>query len=575
MKKSHYKIICLLLIFNVAVTGTLKSHINKIGHRNIDFQKDVKVNNDKIAANDFNLNSVDSQLVKTNSINKPDSEIVLKDENKNEVYEVVENMPQFQGGAPALYNFINRNIRYPSEAVQNNIEGKVVVRFVVSENGKVEKAEILKSLDTSCNREALRVIKSLPAFIPGSQNGKNVAVWYSLPITFKRESPQTKYNIKEEWVPTDETIVVYNRKRMPSNFDISKIDMAKVVTIALIKPESNFDKQKLILQYGNGAEYGAIVINDHDSKNDIDSLKNFIKIDDNNYVFAKLKKGPKFPGGENLAKDFINQNLVYPATARMNNIQGKVEIQFVVDKTGKVRNPRIVGKVDQMLANAALDVIYKFPDWIAAEYDGKKVNALYTLPFEFNLETKNKSDDSNGEKVYQVIEQMPVFPGGEEALMKFISKNIKYPVKAQQNRIQGRVIVRFVVSKTGQVDRVEVIRTLDPDCDQEAIRVIKLLPNFIPGKQNRKDVSVWYTLPITFKLESSPKNSVYKEHASSEIIDGSKPLYLIDEKPATEAEVKALNPQDIKEVKVLKDATATALYGSRAANGVVLITMKK
>ena len=105
------------------------------------------------------------------------------------------------------------------------------------------------------------------------------------------------------------------------------------------------------------------------------------------------------------------------------------------------------------------------------------------------------------EKVYQVIEQMPQFPGGEQELLNFINKNIKYPVIAQENGIQGKVILRFVVSKTGVVDRVEVIRSLDPACDKEAIRVVKSLPHFIPGKQNGMNVAVWYTLPVTYKLE--------------------------------------------------------------------------
>ena len=103
--------------------------------------------------------------------------------------------------------------------------------------------------------------------------------------------------------------------------------------------------------------------------------------------------------------------------------------------------------------------------------------------------------------VYQVIEQMPQYPGGESELMNYIFKNLKYPVIAQENGIQGKVILRFVVSKTGLVDKVEVVRSLDPACDKEAVRVVKTLQRWIPGKQNGVNVSVYYTLPIAFKLE--------------------------------------------------------------------------
>lgn len=105
------------------------------------------------------------------------------------------------------------------------------------------------------------------------------------------------------------------------------------------------------------------------------------------------------------------------------------------------------------------------------------------------------------EKVYDVIEQMPQFPGGESELLSYIFKNLKYPVIAQENGIQGTVIVRFVVSKTGSVDKVEVLRSLDAACDREAVRVVRSLPNWIPGKQNGVNVSVYYTLPIKYKLE--------------------------------------------------------------------------
>lgn len=104
------------------------------------------------------------------------------------------------------------------------------------------------------------------------------------------------------------------------------------------------------------------------------------------------------------------------------------------------------------------------------------------------------------EKPYEAVEQMPTFPGGETELMKFIRDNLKYPVIAQENGIQGRVILRFVVSKTGAIDNVTVLRSLDPTCDKEAIRVVKSMPKWIPGKQNGNNVPVYFTLPVVFKL---------------------------------------------------------------------------
>ena len=106
------------------------------------------------------------------------------------------------------------------------------------------------------------------------------------------------------------------------------------------------------------------------------------------------------------------------------------------------------------------------------------------------------------EEIFTAVEQMPQFPGGEAELLKYIASHIKYPTMAAENNIQGRVVVKFVVGKDGKVGEVVVVRGKDPDLDKEAVRVVKTLPNFIPGKMNGQAVSVWYILPINFKLQS-------------------------------------------------------------------------
>ncbi len=106
-------------------------------------------------------------------------------------------------------------------------------------------------------------------------------------------------------------------------------------------------------------------------------------------------------------------------------------------------------------------------------------------------------------EIFKSVEQMPQFPGGDEALIKFLSSHINYPPMAAENNIQGRVIVQFVVDKTGKVGEVKVVRLVDKDLDREAVRVCKLLPKFTPGRQNGQPVPVWYTLPVTFKLQGT------------------------------------------------------------------------
>ena len=104
-------------------------------------------------------------------------------------------------------------------------------------------------------------------------------------------------------------------------------------------------------------------------------------------------------------------------------------------------------------------------------------------------------------KVFDVVEQMPSFPGGPSALMKYLSENVRYPVVAQENGVQGRVVVSFVVEKDGHITDVKVVRSVDPSLDKEAARVVKSMPSWIPGKQNGSAVRVKYNVPVSFKLQ--------------------------------------------------------------------------
>ena len=113
----------------------------------------------------------------------------------------------------------------------------------------------------------------------------------------------------------------------------------------------------------------------------------------------------------------------------------------------------------------------------------------------------NKEVIQEETKPYTAVEQMPEYPGGTTELLKYISGHLKYPVLAAEQGIQGSVTIRFVVSPTGEVTDVEILRPLDPSCDKEAVRVIRSLPKWMPGKQNGRAVPVYFTVPVRFKLQ--------------------------------------------------------------------------
>lgn len=130
-------------------------------------------------------------------------------------------------------------------------------------------------------------------------------------------------------------------------------------------------------------------------------------------------------------------------------------------------------------------------------------NVTRTLKDEVVVEKPVEKPKEVKEEIFRSVEQMPQFPGGDAALMKYLSSHINYPPMAAENNVQGKVILQFVVEKDGRVGEVKVARSVDKDLDKEAIRVVKSLPKFTPGRQNGQPVRVWYTLPVTFKLQGT------------------------------------------------------------------------
>ena len=136
------------------------------------------------------------------------------------------------------------------------------------------------------------------------------------------------------------------------------------------------------------------------------------------------------------------------------------------------------------------------------------IKAIFFLVLIFPSCAARKKTDSAAtilqpadDEPFVVVEEMPEFPGGDSALLQFIVNNTKYPEAAKIKGVAGKVIVRFCVNKTGGVDRVTVIRNVNPELDKEAARVVSTLPSFKPGRQGGKDVNVWYMIPVEFKLQ--------------------------------------------------------------------------
>ncbi len=158
-----------------------------------------------------------------------------------------------------------------------------------------------------------------------------------------------------------------------------------------------------------------------------------------------------------------------------------------VDKDAELKNM-------EELMNAKADIA-------ATTYKGDEGGTVNIDDLKENQTVGGTAGQEMEEEVFTVVEQPPAFPGGENALLKYISDHLKYPQIALEQEIQGVVLLRFVVLPNGAVGDVFVVQGLDSNCDREAVRVVKSLPRFNPGRQQGKPVSVWFTLPIRFQIQ--------------------------------------------------------------------------
>ncbi len=183
-----------------------------------------------------------------------------------------------------------------------------------------------------------------------------------------------------------------------------------------------------------------------------------------------------------------------------------------------------------------------------------------------------------GTAVFEVVEEMPEFPGGVDAMMEYLQKELRYPESAKEKGIQGRVTVQFIIDKEGNVTNSKVTRSVDKDMDAEAIRLVKAMPKWKPGMQKGKAVAVKYTVPVVFRLEGgktvNSQVTVSSKMSEFSVQGMNNPLYIVDGKEVTSSILSALDVNKIESMTVLKNESATEVYGEKGKNGVILITLK-
>lgn len=197
------------------------------------------------------------------------------------------------------------------------------------------------------------------------------------------------------------------------------------------------------------------------------------------------------------------------------------------------------------------------------------------------------SNGGKDDKVYDITEEPPSFPGGQAAMKTYLARNIKYPPTAMKNKIEGRVILQFVVRADGSISDTHVMRGISPELDAEAVRVIANMPKWNPGKQDGKPVNVKFTIPVSFKLDAGKtqpdgqKGNVVKINGKNYVPDDTQaislkgsPYYVVDGKHVED--ISNIKPDQIDQINVYKDAKSTTdKYGDAAKNGVIELILKK
>ncbi len=397
----------------------------------------------------------------------------------SEVLQVVEEMPEYPGGMEACMKFLGENLKYPESAKTAHKEGSVFIGMVINKEGQVTDVKVLKGFDKACEEEAMRVVNMMPDWKPGKQRGKAVNVAFTIPIKFKLPA----------------------KEHLPEPIILDRTE-----TLDHDVPVEPAPKEPEVVE-----------------------------------MWTVIKEVPQFPGGEKKLFKFIADNVQYPPQAKADKKEGTAYIGYVIQKTGAVKDIKVLrSSGTQSLDDEAMRVIKLMPKWTPGKERGKPVEVNYTMPIKFKLDNqlpkpvtpptaRPLSIDENGnlteketiieeiveeteiveeeeakpddDGCFRIVEQMPEFPGGQDALFEFLSKKIAYPKQAIVENIQGTVYVSYIVEKDGQLNNFKLERSAHPLLDEEALRVVKLMPNWKPGKQRGKAVRVAYTIPVKFKLE--------------------------------------------------------------------------
>lgn len=241
---------------------------------------------------------------------------------------------------------------------------------------------------------------------------------------------------------------------------------------------------------------------------------------------------PEFKGGKEALNEYFARSLNQPAGSQSGMTKASAYISLVIEKDGTISNEKIIKGISPSIDSSILHTLRNMPPWNPGMRNNEPVSVAIVLPVEYRRagnesETENGNDreivtysrtfagpevavpeknydnSAGGDMVYTIVEELPAFPGGEDARIRFLANNIIYPAEAGNSGIQGTVYVTYIIEKDGSVSNAGILRGIHPAIDREAVRVIESMPAWKPGKQNGKPVRVRINTPIRFTISNS------------------------------------------------------------------------
>ncbi|NWJ50344.1 MAG: energy transducer TonB [Bacteroidetes bacterium] len=244
------------------------------------------------------------------------------------------------------------------------------------------------------------------------------------------------------------------------------------------------------------------------SKSTIKSIPTIIKPDSvkqkKDTVTIPEFQSPEFPGGITELKEFICNNFKYPKEAIEHKIEGRSGVYFSVNPNGKIADCKLYQAVGSGCDEELLRVLRMTPLWKPKIINYKTVNSDFDIKVNFHEQgTKLERIDLDIEEELPLVEgseQNPEFPGGLDNLLKYLKNHVRYKIEAQKLKLHGTVFVQFVVSKTGKITKTKILRGIGNPCDDEAIKIVSTMPDWIPGRYNGQPVDVMFQIPIRFEI---------------------------------------------------------------------------